>query len=65
MLQYAAFHEGLHCVLFVDIKHSLGIEVHHNFEFPTCDPLKYTIDNPIFNVFICMGKSIRAQRFIV
>ena len=55
MLHYAAFHQGLHCLL--RYKQSTGTEIHHNWEMPTCDPLKYIMDNPILIGCICMGKS--------
>ena len=29
-------------------------ELHYNLENSTCDPLKYTMDNPILTVSICM-----------
>ena len=32
------------------------------WDMPTCDPLKYIIDNPILIAFIWMGKSIKIQR---
>ena len=55
----AAFHQGLHCLL--RLKQPSGTEIHHNIENSTCDPLKYTMDSPVFIVSICMGKSIRIQ----
>ena len=57
---YAAFHQGLHFLL--PSKQSSGTEIHYNLEIPTCDPLKYVMDNPMLIAFICMGKSIRIQR---
>ena len=39
-----------------------GTEIHHNLEIPTCDPLKYIMDNPILIAFISMGESIILQR---
>ena len=45
MQHYAAFHQGLHCLL--RLKHAPGTEIHHNLENSTCDPLKYTMGSPI------------------
>ena len=53
MKHNAAFHQGLHC--FLRLKQPSGTEIHHNLENSTCDPLKYTIGNPILIVSICMG----------
>ena len=52
------------CVLMylLRLKQPSGTEIHHNLETSTCDPLKYKMDNPIFIVTICMGRSIRIQR---
>ena len=41
MQHYAGFHQGLHCLL------RIRTELHHNLENSTCDPLKYTMGNPI------------------
>ena len=57
MQHNAEFHQGLHCLL--RLKQPSGIEIHHNLENSSCDPLKYTIGIPILIVSICMGKSIR------
>ena len=38
------FHLGLHC--FLRIEQSSEIEVKHNLEISTCDPLKYIMNNP-------------------
>ena len=56
----AAFHQGLHCLF--RSKQPSQIEIHHNEETSTCDPLKYKMGNPILIVLICMGKSTRIQR---
>ena len=38
------------------------INIHHNLENYTCDPLKYTMDScPILIVSICMGKYISGK----
>ena len=58
----AAFHQDLHCKCLLRLKQSSGTEIHHNWEMPTYDPLKYIMDNHILIAFICMGKSIRIQR---
>ena len=47
MQHYAAFHQGLHCLLRLK-----QLPVHHNLETSTCDPLKYGIGNPILIVSI-------------
>ena len=60
MQHIAAFHQGLHCLQ--RSKQLSGTEIHHNLENFICDPLKYTMDIPIFIVSICMVKSIRIQR---
>ena len=44
MQHYAAFHQGLHCLL--RLKQPSGTEIHHNLENSTYDPLKHTMDNP-------------------
>ena len=44
MQHNAAFHQGLHCLR--RLKQALGIEIHHNLENSTCDPLKYTMGSP-------------------
>ena len=59
MQHYAAFHQGLHCLL--RLKQPSGTEIHHDLENSTCAPLKYTMDNPILIVSMCMGKSIGIQ----
>ena len=38
MQQYAAFHQGLHCLL--RSKQPSGTEIHHKLENSTCDHLK-------------------------
>ena len=48
----AAFHLGLHCLL--RLKQISGTDIHHYLENCTCDPLEYTMDNPILIVSICM-----------
>ena len=48
MPQYAAFHQGLHCLL--RLKQSSGIEIHHNLENSTCRQLNYTMGSPILIV---------------
>ena len=53
MQHYAAFHQGLHCLL--RLKQPSGTEIHHNFENSTCDHLKYTIGSHILIVSICKG----------
>ena len=62
-MQHAAFHQGLHFLL--KLKQSSGTEIHHNLENSTCDPLKYTMGNPIIIVSICMGISIRFKSCFV
>ena len=47
MQHYAAFHQGLHCLLC--LKHSSGTEIHHNLENSTCDPLRHIMSHPIIN----------------
>ena len=32
--------------------------LYYNLEIPTCNPFKFTMDNPILIVSICMGKPI-------
>ena len=61
MLQNAAFHQGLHCLLRYKIQSS-GAEIHNYLEISTCVPLIYIKDILILIVFIFMGKSIRIQR---
>ena len=61
MQHNAAFHQGLHCLL--RLKQPSGTEIHHNLKISTCDPLKYKMGNPILIVSMCMGESIRIQRF--
>ena len=63
MQHYAAFHQGLHCLL--KLKQPSGTEIHHYLETSTCDPLKYRMSNPILIVSICMGKSIGIQRVVM
>ena len=48
MQHNAAFHQGLHCLL--RLNQTSGIEIHHNLENSTCDPLKYTMGSPILIV---------------
>ena len=50
MQHNAAFHQGLHCLL--RLKQSSGTEIHHRWEMPTCDPLKYKLGHPILIVSI-------------
>ena len=59
MQHNAAFHQGLRCLQ--RLKQPSGTEKYHNLEISTCDPLKYTMGNPILIVSICMGKPIRIQ----
>ena len=48
---------------FPKVKHlSSGTETNRYWEMPTCDHLKYKMDNPILTAFICMGISIKIQR---
>ena len=44
------------------LKQPSWIEIHHNLETSTSDPLKYKMDNPLLIVSICMRKSIRIQK---
>ena len=60
MQQYAAFHQGLYCLL--KLKQPSRTEKHHNLETSTHDPLKYNSGNHILFVLIFMGKYIRIQR---
>ena len=60
MQHYAAFHQGMHCLL--KSKAHLGTEMKHNLENYACNPLKYIMCCPIIIASICMGKSIRIQR---
>ena len=60
MQHYAAFHQGLHCLL--RLKQPSVTEIVNNLETFTCDPLKCKMGNPILIVLTCMGKSIRIQR---
>ena len=48
MQHYAAFHQGLHCLLW--LIQSSGTEIQCTLEKSTCDPLKYTLDSPILIV---------------
>ena len=41
--------------LFFRVNQTLGTDIPHNLEMPTCDPLKYIIDNHFLIAFICMG----------
>ena len=59
MQHYAAFHQGLHCLLRLK-QHSETGKI--DLENSTCDPLKYMMGSPILIASICMGKSIRIQR---
>ena len=34
----------------------------HNFEIPTCDPLKYRLDKSVLIIPICMVESISTKR---
>ena len=52
MQHYAAFHQGLHCLL--RLKQPSGAEIHHNLENFTCHPLHHTMDKPILIVSICI-----------
>ena len=59
-MQYnAVFHQGLHCLLRLKQHSETPI---HNLDNSACDPLKYTLGNPILIVSICMGKSITTHR---
>ena len=60
MEHHAAFHLGQHCLL--RLKQHSGTKIHHNLEVFTCHPLKYKIDNSIFFVSICMGKSTKNSK---
>ena len=51
MQHNAAFHQGLHCLL--KLKQPSGTEIHHNLEYSTCGPLKYTMGSPILIISIC------------
>ena len=53
-------HKGLHC--FLRLKQLSGIEIHHNLETSTCDPLKYKMGSPILIVSMYMGKYTLIQR---
>ena len=59
----AAFHQGLHCLVFAIIKQFLEKEMHHNQKNSTCDPLKFIMGSPLVIVLICMGKLIKIQKF--
>ena len=48
MQHNAVFHQVLHCLR--RFKKIFRAEIHHNLEFSTCDPLKYTMDSPILIV---------------
>ena len=48
MLHHVAFHQGLHCLL--RLKQTSWTEIHHDLENSNCDPLKYTMGNPILIV---------------
>ena len=39
MQHYAAFHQGLHCLLRLKQPSASGTEIHHNLETSTCDSL--------------------------
>ena len=60
MQHNAAFHQGLHCLLW--LKQPSGTEIHHNLENSSCYPLKYKMGSAILIISICMGKSTRIQR---
>ena len=54
MQHKAIFHQGLHCLLYIN---SSGTEIYiHNFkEMFTCKPLKYKMAKSIIIASICMG----------
>ena len=62
MQHNAAFHLGLHCLLRLKQPSGTELNVHHNLQNSTCDPLIYKIGNTILIVSIRMEKSIRLQR---
>ena len=59
MQHNAAFLQGLRCLL--RLKPFSGTETRHYLESSTCK--KYTMDSHLLNLSICMGKSIRIQRY--
>ena len=48
MQHYAAFYLSLHCLL--RLKQQSGIEIHHDLENYTCDPLKGTMGSSLLSV---------------
>ena len=60
MQHYAAFHQGLHCLL--KSKPHSWTEINHNLEKCACNPLLYIMGCPIIIVSISIEKSIRIQR---
>ena len=54
----AAFRQGLHCCVCYDS----GIEIHHDLESSTCDPLKYKMDISVLIVSMCIRKTTRIQK---
>ena len=57
---YAAFHQGLHCLL--RLKQPSVTEIRRGLKDSTCDPLKYTLVSLINIETLCMWKSIKIQR---
>ena len=57
MQHNVALHQGLHCLL--RLKQPSGTEINPNLENSPWDPLKNTMDSPIFIVSIFMRKFIR------
>ena len=60
MPQNVAFHHGIHCL--PRKAHFSGTEIHHILEIPTCDPLKYIMDDPILIVSNKMEEPTNIQR---
>ena len=57
----AAFNQDLHSLL--RLKQPSGTDIDLNLDNSTYDPLKYTMSSLILIESLCMGKSIRIQRF--
>ena len=55
MLHMAAFHQGLQCLLYDTKQFSEQDRNTSVYNFFTCIPLKYKMDNAILIVSICMG----------
>ena len=60
MPQYAAFHQGLHCLL----RQNQSSEKNKQYllEIMTCDPSVYTMDHPDFIICSFMENSIGLKR---